>query len=57
MQCIFMFRKGKFEPGLNLENQECHWKEELLSVEIGIKITGSDARFGNDKQNKYGTKP
>ena len=40
MQCICMFRKGKIEPGLNLENQECHWKEELISVEIDIKITG-----------------
>ena len=28
------------EPGLNLENQECHWKGELISVEIDIKITG-----------------
>ena len=28
------------EPGLNLENQECHWKWELISVEIDIKIAG-----------------
>ena len=28
------------EPGLNLEIQECHWKGEVISVEIDIKITG-----------------
>ena len=28
------------EPGLNLEIQECHWKGELISVKIDIKITG-----------------
>ena len=40
MRCICVLRKGKIEPGLNLENQECHWKKELISVEIDIKITG-----------------
>ena len=50
-----MIWKGMIEPDLNLENQECHWKEELISVEIDIKITETDARFPNDKQNKYGT--
>ena len=40
MRCICMIWKGMIEPGLNLENQECHWKEELISVEIDIKITG-----------------
>ena len=40
MRCICMFQKGKIEPGLNLENQECHWKDELISVEIEIKLTG-----------------
>ena len=28
------------EPGLNLEIQECHWKDELILVEIDIKIAG-----------------
>ena len=28
------------ELGLNMEIQECHWKEEMISVEIDIKITG-----------------
>lgn len=28
------------EPGLNLENQEFHWIEEVIFVEIDIKITG-----------------
>ena len=32
--------KGNIEPVLNLEIQECHWKYELISVEIHIKITG-----------------
>ena len=40
MQCICMLRKEKIEPGLNLANQECHWKYELISIEIDIKITG-----------------
>ena len=40
MQCICVLRKGKIELGLNLENQECHWKDELISVEIDIKIIG-----------------
>ena len=28
------------EPGLNLGIQECHWKGEMISVEIDIKIAG-----------------
>ena len=40
MRCICMFRKGKIEPGLNLENQQFHRKDELISVEIDIKVTG-----------------
>ena len=40
MWCICMIWKGMIEPGLNLENQECHWKGELISVETDIKITG-----------------
>ena len=28
------------EPGLNMEIQEFHWKDEVISVEINIKITG-----------------
>ena len=32
--------KGMIEPGLNMEIQECHWKGEVISVEIDIKITG-----------------
>ena len=40
MQCICVLRKGKMEPGLNLANQECRRKDELISVEIDIKITG-----------------
>ena len=55
MRCICMIWKGMIEPGLNLEIQECHWKGEVISVENDIKITESDARFGNGKQNKYGT--
>ena len=40
MRCICMIWKGMIEPGLNLEIQECHWKGEVISVEINIKITG-----------------
>ena len=28
------------EPGLNMEIQVCHWKGEVISVEIDIKNTG-----------------
>ena len=40
MQCICMLRKEKFYQGINLENQVRHWKDELISAEIDIKITG-----------------
>ena len=36
-----MIWKGMIEPGLNLEIQEFHWKGELISVEIDIKIIGN----------------
>ena len=39
MRCICMICKGMIEPGINLEIQECHWKEEMISVKIDIKIT------------------
>ena len=39
MQCICVLRKEKIEPGLNLANQVRRWKDELISVEIDIKIT------------------
>ena len=55
MRCICIIRKEMIEPGLNLENQECHSKDELISVEIDVKITGIGCTFGNGKQNKYGT--
>ena len=29
------------EHGSNLANQACHWKDEMISVEIDIKITGN----------------
>ena len=28
------------EPGLNLENQVCHWKDEMKSLENDIKNDG-----------------
>ena len=28
------------EQGINLANQVCRWKDEMISVEIDIKITG-----------------
>ena len=40
MRCICMIWKGMIEPGLNLENKECHWKDEMISVDVDIKITG-----------------
>ena len=32
--------KGMIEPGLNLENQLCHWKDEMISLENDIKNAG-----------------
>ena len=40
MRCICVLRKENDEHGSNLENQACHWKDEMISVEIDIKITG-----------------
>ena len=40
MQCICVLRKEKIEPGLNLANQVRRWKDEMIEVEIDIKITG-----------------
>ena len=39
MQCICMLRKEKKDQGINLANQVCRWKDEMISVEIDIKIT------------------
>ena len=41
MQCICVPRKGKNDQGINLANQVCRWKYEMISVEIDIKITGN----------------
>ena len=40
MQCICELRKEKIEPCLNLANQVCCWKDEMILVKIDIKITG-----------------
>ena len=40
MRCICVLRKENDEQGSNLANQACHWKDEMISVEIDIKITG-----------------
>ena len=31
----------KDEQSINLANQVCRWKDEMISVEIDIKITGN----------------
>ena len=36
-----MLRKENDEKGSNLANKVCHWKDEMISVEIDIKITGN----------------
>ena len=41
MRCVCVLRKKKDEQGSNLANQACHWKDEMISVEIDIKITGN----------------
>ena len=40
MRCICVLRKENDEQGSNLANQACHWKDEMISVEFDIKITG-----------------
>ena len=40
MQCICVLQKENIEPDLNLEKQVRRWKDELISVEIDIKIAG-----------------
>ena len=40
MRCICMIGQGMHEPGLNLEIQECHWKDEMKSLENDIKNAG-----------------
>ena len=39
MQCICVLWKGKNDQGINLANQVCPLKDEMISVEIDIKIT------------------
>ena len=34
------FGRKDDEQGINLANQVCRWKDEMISVEIDIKITG-----------------
>ena len=41
MRCVCVLQKKKDEQGSNLANQVCHWKDEMISVEIDIKITGN----------------
>ena len=41
MRCICVLREENDEHGSNLANQACHWKDEMISVEIDIKITGN----------------
>ena len=40
MKCICVLRKRKNDQGINLANQVCQWKDEMISIEIDIKITG-----------------
>ena len=40
MRCICMICKGMNEPGLNLEIQVWHWKDEMKSLENDIKNAG-----------------
>ena len=36
-----VLQKKKDEQGIKLANQVCRWKDEMISVEIDIKITGN----------------
>ena len=37
MRCLCKIWQGMNEPGLNLEIQVCHWKDEMKSLENDIK--------------------
>ena len=41
MQCICVLQKEKKDQGINLANQVFRWKDEMIPVEIDIKITGN----------------
>ena len=41
MQRVCVLREENDEQGSNLENQAFHWKDEMISIEIDIKITGN----------------
>ena len=41
MQCICVLREENDEQGIILANQVCRWKDEMISFEIDIKITGN----------------
>ena len=40
MRCICVLRKKNDEPGLNMEIQVCHWKDEMKTLENDIKNAG-----------------
>ena len=40
MRCICMICKGMHEPGLNMEIEVYHWKDEVKSLENDIKNAG-----------------
>ena len=40
MQCICVLQKENDEQGIKLANQVWCWKDDMISVEINIKITG-----------------
>ena len=41
MRCVCVLREENDEKGSNLAKQACHWRDEMISVKIGIKITGN----------------
>ena len=54
MRCICMIWQEMNEPGLNLEIQVCHWKDEMKSLENDIKNARIGVTVGNGKRCKYG---
>ena len=45
MQCICVLQKRKNDQGINWANQVCHWKDEVILVEIDIRITENGCTF------------
>ena len=58
MRCVCVLQKKKDEQGSNLENQVCHWKDEMISVKIDRKgVEGTSVANMVHQKNSNSHKP